>query len=131
MEVTFVAPSSGASGVFGNGIAIITGSTDANGQLSAAITANDIVGSFVHRRSRGSSMVVAEQSAETFAAFDAADRITDFVTGIDQPVFQTLMITFLVRVRREFGKCLSQGCFAKEDHAVQAFSFQAQRQRHA
>ena len=71
-------------------------------------------------------MVVAEQSSQTFAAFDVAGRVADFVTGIDQPVFQTLMIAFLVIVRREFGKCLPQGCFAEEDHAVQAFRFQAQ-----
>jgi hypothetical protein len=38
-------------------------------------------------------MVVAKQSTETFAALDAAGRIADLATGVDQLVFQILMIS--------------------------------------
>ena len=44
-------------------------------------------------------MVVAEQSTETFAAFDDAGGVADIITRIDQQVFQSLMISFLVVIR--------------------------------
>ena len=68
-------------------------------------------------------MVVAKQSTETIAAMDAAGRIADLVTRVDQLVFQTLMIAFLVIVRSEFGKCLTQGRLTEEYHAIDAFRF--------
>ncbi len=45
-SVTFTAPGSGASGVFSNGTATITGTTNASGQLSESFTANTVAGSF-------------------------------------------------------------------------------------
>ena len=47
-------------------------------------------------RSGGSSVVVSKQSTRTFAAFDAARRVPDFVSRIDQQVFHALMISLLV-----------------------------------
>ena len=74
----------------------------------------------------GGSSVVPEQSTQTFTAFDDAGRVTYVAMRVDQQVFQTLMISFLVIVRFEFGECLAQLCFAEEYHSIQAFGFQAQ-----
>ena len=68
-------------------------------------------------------MVVSKQSAETFTAFDDAGRVADFAIRIDQQVFQTLMISFLVTMRFEFSECLPQRCFAEKYHSIQAFGF--------
>jgi streptogramin lyase len=45
-SVTFTAPASGPSGTFSNGKATITETTDANGQLSEAFTANTAAGAY-------------------------------------------------------------------------------------
>ena len=44
--MTFTAPSSGASGLFSNSTATISGTTDASGQVSEAFTANTKAGSY-------------------------------------------------------------------------------------
>ena len=48
--------------------------------------------------SGSSSVVVPQESTEPFTAFDVASRVADIISGIDQQVFQSLMISFLVIV---------------------------------
>ena len=76
--------------------------------------------------SGSSSVVVPQESTEPFTAFDVASRVADIISGIDQQVFQSLMISFLVVMRFEFGKRLTQWCFTEEYHSIDTFSFQAQ-----
>jgi hypothetical protein len=45
-SVTFTAPNSGASGLFSNGQTSITGSSDVNGKVTEALTANQTLGSY-------------------------------------------------------------------------------------
>ena len=46
VSVRFAAPASGASGIFSNGLATTSGTTDANGQVSEAFTANTTAGTY-------------------------------------------------------------------------------------
>ena len=76
-------------------------------------------------------MVVAEETAETFSAFDvvgccgglAARGSGDFRAGFDQLVIQPLVIAFLMIMDREFFEAGSQGSFAEEDHFLECFRF--------
>ena len=70
--------------------------------------------------SSGAAVVVAEQSAETFAALDRAGRLADFTSPVDQLVFQPLMIPFGVVVRFKLGQRFAGRAFAEEEHAVEA-----------
>ena len=51
---------------------------------------------------RGLAMVVSKQAAESSLASDRSVTLTDFVVRLDDPVAQTLMISFAVVVRYEF-----------------------------
>jgi hypothetical protein len=61
---------------------------------------------FAACRSGGSSVIVAEQYTESFTTFDVARRIADFTISIDQLILQTVMVSFLVRMRFEFDQSL-------------------------
>jgi len=63
---------------------------------------------FPQRRSSSASVAVKQPSAQTFAAFDGASRVADFVARINQQVFQAAMILFLVPIQFESGfpRCL-------------------------
>lgn len=57
-----------------------------------------------HSTSSGAAVVVAQRSAEAFAAVDDAFGAADFAAGVDQAVAESLMIPFGVIVRRELGQ---------------------------
>ena len=46
VTVTFAAPASGAGGSFSNGTTMITGTTDASGELSETFMANTVAGAY-------------------------------------------------------------------------------------
>ena len=72
----------------------------------------------------GSAMIVPQQAAESFAAFDFPGDGSDFRAGIDQFVFQTLMVPLGVKIGRMLVERSPQRTFTKEDHLIQCFGFQ-------
>jgi len=73
----------------------------------------------------GSAMIVPQQTAEPFPAFDFPGDGSDFRFRIDQPVFQTLMISFGM-VKQDVGfQRGTQQTFTEENHSAQSFGFQA------
>jgi len=76
----------------------------------------------------GSAMIVPQQTAELFPAFDLPGHGSDFRIGVDQPVFQTLMIS-LGMVMEDVGfQRGTQRSFTEKDHSIQRFEFQASRE---
>ena len=79
-SVSFVAPSSGDSAVFSNSTNIISGTTNASGQISETLTANTRSGSF--------SVIASTSGANTPASFsltNAASAATSIVTASGSP----------------------------------------------
>ena len=73
----------------------------------------------------GRAVIVPQQAAESFAAFDFPSDTPDLRTGIDQPVFQTLMVPFRVEMGGILIERSPQRTFTEKDHLIQRFGFQA------
>ena len=63
-------------------------------------------------------MVVNQKATESFTSCDFTGGASDFITGLDDLVDQPLVISFLVKMRQEFGAGVSQRPLTEEDHSV-------------
>ncbi len=68
-------------------------------------------------------MVILEHSAQSLATLDGASLSADSLAGIDELVFQTLVVPFGVVMRQKLASGVAQGVFAKENQPVEAFYF--------
>ena len=75
--------------------------------------------------SRDSAVVVAQQTAESFATLNDACGLADVTTRINQIVVEPLMISLGVLVSLELGQSFSQRGFTEEHHAVERFLLEA------
>ena len=73
------------------------------------------------RPSRRRPMVIPEQAAQPFTAFDSARCQPHFLVARENPVFHSLMIPFAVIMGKELSNRASQHRLAEEDHPVQAY----------
>ena len=64
-------------------------------------------------RSRGMTVVKIQQATQTLFPPDYAVRPWLYAGRNDQPVFQSLVVSFLVIMLNEFGNSLSQRAFSK------------------
>ena len=55
------------------------------------------------KRSRCLSVIVIQQTAESFVTDDVSGRTSDFIARLNDLVPQPLMISFAVVMRKEFG----------------------------
>ena len=69
---------------------------------------------------RGATVVVPQRAAEALSANDDATSATDGRLGIDDHIFETLMVPFPMVVLDEIADGATQGVFAEEDHPVEA-----------
>jgi len=73
----------------------------------------------------GSAVVVSQQPAKSFATFDFPGDGSDFQAGIDQPVFQPLMISLGMVMQSVGFQRGTQRTFTEKNHSIQRFEFQA------
>ena len=71
-------------------------------------------------------MIVVQQAAEPFAAFNRARDRSDFLGRLDDSIIEPLMISLLVIMCQEFGAGVSQRPFTEEDQLVKTLRFQAE-----
>jgi len=71
-------------------------------------------------RLRGAAVVVAEQSAEAFAAANRAVGRADAVVRLDQLIPEPLMVPFAVIVGEAPADRTTENSFAKEEHSIEA-----------
>jgi len=72
-----------------------------------------------------SAMIVPQQAAESFPVFNLPGYGSDFRPRIDQPVFQTLMVSLPVIMRDILVERSAEASFTEENHSAQSFGFQA------
>src|SRR5207249_4738699 len=70
--------------------------------------------------SRGVSIVIIEHAAEPLSSSDSSCFCGDPFDWSDKPIFQALMISFSVIMRKEFSYPVPQGLLTKEDHLLHA-----------
>ena len=75
-------------------------------------------------RLRRMTVIILEHPSEPFTAFDVSDILADLLSGLDDLVVQTLMISFLVKMKKELADCVSQHVLTEEDHSGEALGFQ-------
>jgi hypothetical protein len=73
---------------------------------------------------RSLAVVVSQHAAEALPAPDIAIPLTDLAAGIDDPVFQSLMIAFLVIVVDELFQGPLQCSPTEEDHSVETLGLE-------
>ena len=71
-------------------------------------------------------MIVVQQAAEPFATFNRARDHADFFGWLNDSVFESLMVSFLVIMGQEFGAGVSQRPCTEEDQLVKTLRFQAE-----
>src|SRR4051794_4608152 len=74
----------------------------------------------ISRLSRGFSVVVIQQSAETLASFHFSALVDEFWIRADELVFEALMVAFAVVMHGELRRCATNRAFAKQDQPFQA-----------
>nr|WP_231756510.1 hypothetical protein [Lignipirellula cremea] len=79
--------------------------------------------------SRCIALVVLQQSAQPLLALDFAGKLTDFISGLDPFIFQSLMVSLAVVVLKERRNSAAQRAFTEEDHARERFGFEAPHER--
>ena len=62
--------------------------------------------------SSGAAVIVPQESTESFTAVDDGDGLSDFIHGLDDLVFETLMVSFGVIVLFGLDESLAQRGFA-------------------
>ena len=70
-------------------------------------------------------IVVIQQAADSCSAFDPCVAVDVCFHRNDQPVFEALMIAFLVIMVQEFANTVSQRIFPEENHLFQTLFFDA------
>ena len=71
------------------------------------------------------TIIVSQHPAESLAAFDLRGNLPDFVSGIDDLVFEPLVISLGVIMLQELVDSIVKRLLAEEDHSFQAFGFDA------
>ena len=77
------------------------------------------------QRLRRVAIVVSQHAAKPFATFNLASDLPDFAVGIDDLVFESLVVSFTVIVGKIFANSAAQGVLAEEDHAIQTLRLDA------
>ena len=99
--VTFVAPSSGASGVFTGGVTTISGTTNASGQVTESFTANTTAGSYVVQATVAGAIGPASFSLTN--ATGAAASITATLGSSQSVTVNTAFSALVATVDDQFG----------------------------
>ena len=86
---------------------------------------------WICRRSGSGSIVVLQQSAETFSSFYSATLADGFRIRADQLIIEALMVAFTVVMHSEFGRCATNRAFAKQDQSLQQDSLIVRTNRSA
>ncbi len=68
-------------------------------------------------------MVVSQQTAEALTALDLTLALTNFFIRLDDLVAKTLVISFLVIMKKELANGAAEHVLAEEDHSRQALGF--------
>ena len=68
-------------------------------------------------------MVVSQQTAEALTALDLTLALTNFFIRLDDLVAKTLMISFLVIMKKELANGAAEHVLTEEDHSRQALGF--------
>ena len=68
-------------------------------------------------------MVVSQQAAEALTALDLTVALTNFFIRLDDLAAKTLVISFLVIMKKELAKGTAEHVLTKEDHSRQALGF--------
>ena len=71
------------------------------------------------------AVVIPQQPTQPFTALDRARNRTDFVTGLNQFVFEPLMISFAMIMLEENGDCPTQRFLTEENHPRKRLGFYA------
>ncbi|QDU98865.1 hypothetical protein Pla8534_67760 [Lignipirellula cremea] len=81
------------------------------------------------RPSRCFSLVLLQQSAQSLLAFDFPGKLTNFISGLDPFIFQSLAVSLAVVVLKERRNSAAQQVLTEENHARQRFGFEASHER--
>jgi len=71
------------------------------------------------------AVVIPQQATKPFAAFNFPGFRSDLLTGIDQTVFQTRMISLRMVMKDVGFQRGTQRTFTEKDHLIQRIGFQA------
>ena len=74
------------------------------------------------------AVIILEHPSEPFTAVDVSDILADLLSGRDDLVVETLMISFGVVVLQIRNRSPSQRILTKEDHSVQRFVLDGSRE---
>ena len=92
--------------------------------LAGAHSGRGIEAAATSKMLRSVAIVVPQQTAKSFTAFDFATMLANFFTRLDDRVPQALMISLAVIMRQEFMASFSQRFLTKEYHSIETLGSQ-------